>query len=118
MDAEDEKDEEIGLNVLSREDLDEQAKVGDLSALQILGAVFYRGWGEEKNLEVAFRYYLRAASKGDGPCMCQVAFMLENGEGCKADPAQAAFWYTKAAKLGFHGPEAREDNCCWDVDGT
>lgn len=118
MDEEDEKDEEIGLSVLSREDLDEQAKAGDLSALQILAAVYYRGWGEEKNLEEAFRYFLMAASKSDGSSMCQAAYMLEHGEGCEADPAQAAVWYTKAAKLGFHGPEARFDTHCWDVDGT
>ncbi len=118
MDDEDEKDEEIGLSVLTREDLDEQAKAGDLSAARMLGVCFYKGWGEEANLVEALRLFKVAASKGDGPSMCQVAYMLEHGEGSEADPAGALEWYARAAKLGFHGPESRIDTRCWDVDGT
>jgi TPR repeat protein len=113
----DEKDEEIRLNVVTREDLEASAQGGDPSALDILGVVLYRGWGEEKNLEEPLRLFKVAGEKGDGACACHVAYMLEHGEGCEADPAQAAEWYAKAAKLGFHCPEARIDTTCWDVGG-
>jgi len=116
MDEEDDKDEEIGLSVVTLRDLEVSALGGDPSAAHMLGVCCYRGWEVDLDLAMAFKWFLMAADKNDGPCMCQVAYMLERGEGCEADPAGAAEWYAKAAKRGFHGPEARTDAHCWDVD--
>jgi cell division protein FtsZ len=61
---------------------------------------YYHGQGVRKNLEQAFRTYLKAAESGHAGAQNRVGWMYEKGEGVPADHAAAVKWYRKAAEQG------------------
>jgi len=54
--------------------------------------------GEKKDDVAAFMLCKKAAEQGFGPAEAQLAAMYEHGTGVTANPEQALFWSTLAAK--------------------
>lgn len=61
---------------------------------------YYHGQGVRKNMELAFKTYLKAAESGHAGAQNRVGWMYEKGEGVPADHAAAVKWYRKAAEQG------------------
>ena len=61
---------------------------------------YYHGQGVRKNLEQAFKTYLKAAESGHAGAQNRVGWMYEKGEGVPADHKAAVKWYRKAAEQG------------------
>ncbi|KAI0358823.1 HCP-like protein [Trametes cingulata] len=69
-------------------------------AIYEVGQSFYRGWGVEKDKEMAVQYFRVAARLGDPDAQQELAFCLLNGKGCKKDKREAAKWYRAAVAQG------------------
>lgn len=80
-------------------DLFEKAAIGDLEAMCEIGRRYYDGSnGVTKNLDLAFRYFLQAAEKGNPEAQCNVAWCYEVGDGVEQDLSKAYEWYQKSAE--------------------
>ncbi|KAI0932912.1 hypothetical protein AcW1_000110 [Taiwanofungus camphoratus] len=85
----------------SREGVDVGAVKSELVlAIYEVGQSFYRGWGVEKDKEMAVSYFRVAARLGDPDAQQELAFCLANGKGCKKDKREAAKWYRAAVAQG------------------
>ncbi len=73
-----------------------RAAAGDGPALTELGNRYFFGDGVVKDVEEAFRLYLRAAEAGSEAGMVNVASCYRQGEGVSKDLGKAVDWYTKA----------------------
>ncbi|KAI0757572.1 hypothetical protein C8Q80DRAFT_1091820 [Daedaleopsis nitida] len=81
---------------------------GDMSAVKSelvlaiyeVGQSFFRGWGVQKDKEMAVQYYRVAARLGDPDAQQELAFCLLNGKGCKKDKKESAKWYRAAVQQG------------------
>ncbi|RPD59446.1 HCP-like protein [Lentinus tigrinus ALCF2SS1-6] len=86
----------------------EKGQQGDMSAVRSelvlaiyeVGQSFFRGWGVQKDKEMAVQYYRVASRLGDPDAQQELAFCLEHGKGCKKDKKEAAKWYRAAVKQG------------------
>ncbi len=113
------------------EELEPLAKDGDPDATNMLGQMYENGWGVEKDVEKAKRFYTRganvghldsvnslralkneefqvelktvvpAAEAGDASAMNRLGVMNEFGYGLSRNPVEAFNWYTKAAETGL-----------------
>ena len=70
------------------------------------GAMLYSGSGCRRNFQMAKKYYLKAASKGDADAENALGIMIEDGLGNDpemkgiGDPKKAAVWYRRAGQQG------------------
>ncbi|THG93973.1 hypothetical protein EW026_g7397 [Hermanssonia centrifuga] len=69
-------------------------------AIYEVGQSFFRGWGVEKDKQMAVNYFRLAARLGDPDAQQDLAFCLANGKGCKKDKKEAAKWYRDAVAQG------------------
>ena len=60
----------------------------------------YHKPAEQRNLEAAFRTYLKAAKRGHPGAQNRLGWMYERGEGVELDYARAAEWHRRAAVQG------------------
>lgn len=81
---------------LFREAIDE----GSAEAINHLGICYERGHGAEKDLSVAYDYFLMSANEGSYQGMYNVGRFHEYGKVVKKDLEKAREWYIKAADLG------------------
>ncbi|OBZ80096.1 Mitosis inhibitor nif1 [Grifola frondosa] len=109
------KDEAMGFRWLRRAaetavtDLEKRKQGVDMGAVKTelvmaiyeVGQSFYRGWGIEKDKEMAVNYFRVAARLGDPDAQQELAFCLLNGKGCKKDKREAAKWYRAAVAQGI-----------------
>lgn len=63
----------------------------------MLADMYYNGCGCEKNLELAAKWYVKAANKNNKRAQFRSAQMYENGEGVMQDCTKAFHWYCKCA---------------------
>ncbi len=56
-----------------------EAENGNKVAMYNLGNLYYKGEGIEKNLEMAFHWYQKAAKKGYNVAQNNLAVLYENG---------------------------------------
>jgi len=85
----------------SRKGMDSGAVKSELVlAIYEVGQSFYRGWGVEKDKQMAVSYFRVAAKLGDPDAQQELAFCLANGKGCKKDKKEAAHWYRAAVAQG------------------
>jgi TPR repeat protein len=73
------------------------AERGHPQAQQLLGQIYDRGIGVEKNASRAAEYYEKAAKQGVGEAQTRLGVMLRTGEGVSKDPKHAQLWLKKAA---------------------
>lgn len=75
------------------------AEKGDPDALANIGNMYAFGRGVEKNLSIAASYWKRAAEKGVGTAIGNIAILYKTGQGgLPKDDALAAAWYKRAAE--------------------
>ncbi len=89
-------------NVVNTHECDElfqKASCGDYSAMCELGRRYYNGsHGLNKNLQIAFSYFMKAAEGNYADAQCNVAWCYEVGDGVEEDISKAYEWYTKSAQ--------------------
>lgn len=78
----------------------EAAADGFLEAQGNLGVMYMNGEGVPADPAKAVSLWKDGAEKGDGICMAFYAMALEGGANGPPNPALAAEWYVKAARLG------------------
>ncbi|WP_242928406.1 ankyrin repeat domain-containing protein [Pontibacter vulgaris] len=78
----------------------EKAVEGDAFCNRILGSMYFTGYGELLDKELAFNYISRAASKGDAVSYCFLANMYLEGDGVKKDNEKAVNWLKKGVAAG------------------
>jgi TPR repeat protein len=71
---------------------------GHPQAQQLLGHLYEKGIGVEKNAPKAVLYYEKAAKQGVGEAQMRLGVMLRNGEGVAKNPKQAEKWLKRASK--------------------
>ena len=86
-------------------DATESFKQGALSlyppAMANLGICYHRGWGVEKNVNMAYKYYQLAAERGDASACHNLGGCYLNGEAVTCNDSLAYVWYQRAAKKGY-----------------
>ena len=69
----------------------------DAQVNQKIGYAYWHGWGVEKNLEEAAKYFLHAAEAGDALSQLYIGHAYLSGEGVEKNYKKAAEWMKKAA---------------------
>jgi len=77
------------------------AKAGDPQSLHMLGFLYAKGRGVEKNLTETARLWRQAAEKGHPPAQFTLGNLYLKGTGVGRDPAEAVRWIGKAANAGY-----------------
>jgi localization factor PodJL len=65
-----------------------------------LGTLYEKGLSVKKDVDIARRYYLQAAERGNAKAMHNLAVLDADGGGKGADYKNAAQWFRKAADRG------------------
>ena len=85
----------------SLEQLQTQAKQGDVSAQYNLGVLHATGQGVPRDLAEAAKWFQMAAEQGDTNAQYNVGGMYARGQGVPQDFTEGAKWFRKAAESGF-----------------
>ncbi|MFD2245285.1 ankyrin repeat domain-containing protein [Pontibacter ruber] len=81
-------------------DIRDKAVAGDAFCNRILGSMYYTGYGEMMDKELAFNYIRKAANKGDVVSYVSLANLYLEGEGVEKDNDKAVFWLKKGVEAG------------------
>ncbi len=82
-----------------------EAERGDAKAMGVLGLMYEKGLGCEKNLAEALKWLKKGAQKGDADTENNLGFMYFQGMGVKEEDAEALKWFKKAAAQGLASAE-------------
>ncbi|MEC7875259.1 MAG: tetratricopeptide repeat protein [Pseudomonadota bacterium] len=86
------------------------ASGGDSASQNYLGIQYYLGLGVERNLELAKKWYEKAASQDFADAQYNLGVMYENGEFVEQDFITASMWFYAASKNGNKNAKKRIDN--------
>ena len=75
-----------------------KAEQGHAKAQAILGLMYRKGQGVEKNDKEPAKWFQKAAEQGDADAQFCLGAMYYNGEGVPQDYAEAVKWFRKAAE--------------------
>ena len=102
------KDNVEGIRKLHEQQMDDAFMLFKKSAMHLyppamanLGICYHRGWGVEKNAEMAYKYYLLAAERGDASACHNIGGCYLNGEVVACNDSLAFVWYQRAAENGY-----------------
>ena len=92
--------------ILAFQHFKESAEAGYVEAMNECGSRYRYGQAfdenkEVKDLEKSFKYYERAAKKGDASAQLIIGTCYQNGQGVKEDAEKMAYWYEKSAGQGY-----------------
>ena len=76
------------------------AELGDVWGMFYFARLYTLSNSVERNFELAFEYYTKAANAGNAMAMNSLGKRYFKGEGVKQDHTEAVKWYRKAADLG------------------
>ena len=76
------------------------ADYGSNEALYILGCMYLRGNGVERNGKTALYYFEQSANLGNDKAMWQIGWMYTEGIGVKRNYSKGRLWYEKSINLG------------------
>jgi len=76
------------------------AQKGNPIAQFYLASMYYNGYGIEKNLKTAARWFTKSAMQGNTDAQNSLGYMYEKGIGFSKNRTKAKEWYRKAAELG------------------
>ena len=76
------------------------AELGDPIAQAMLGQMYFRGEGVNRDRVQAAEWYRKAAEQGIAAAQCCLGAMYSNGEGVTKDKTKAVEWLRKAAEQG------------------
>jgi TPR repeat protein len=82
-----------------------EAERGNAKAMGILGLMYRRGLGCEKDQAEALKWLEKGAQKGDADAQNNLGFLYFQGSGVKKDGAEALKWFQKAASQGLASAE-------------
>ena len=82
------------------DELKKAAEQGDADAQCNLGLCYAFGYGVEKNLSEAVKWWRKAAEQGYAQAQCNLGISYANGDGVEKNPTEAVKWYRKAAEQG------------------
>lgn len=77
------------------------AAKGDAAAHTLLGEIYSKGLGANRDEALAASWYEKGAKLGDANAQLALGVMLNEGRGVKKDKARAATLFEKAAKKGL-----------------
>ena len=102
------RDNVEGIRKLHEQQLDDAAILFKKSAMMQyppamanLGICYHRGWGVEKNIETAYKYYRLAAERGEASACHNLGGCYLHGEAVESNDSLAFIWYSRAAGKGF-----------------
>ncbi len=102
------RDNVEGIRKLHEQQLDDAVMLFKRSAMRLyppaianLGICYHRGWGVDKNVEMAYKYYLLAAERGDASACHNLGGCYLNGEAVECNDSLAFVWYQRAARKGY-----------------
>ena len=78
----------------------QMALAGDDLAQYVLGKMYSKGEGVDKDSPEGVKWYLKSAEKGNPEAQCNVGYAYARGIGLKADDKKAVEWFMKSAKSG------------------
>ena len=81
------------------------AEKGEIAAMLELGHLYWDGNLVERDQEVAYKWYLKAAVAGDALGQWNVGCMNEQGIGTPVNLAEAEKWFLSAAEEGYNGAD-------------
>ena len=84
----------------AREQLERFSQMGSARARTMLGEMYERGIGVEKNPSKAVDLYRAAASHGNSNGMTRLGIAYLNGVGTEKNPAEGKMWLERAAMTG------------------
>lgn len=71
-------------------------------AAYLLATIYMEGKAGRVNLQKAYRWYLKAAKKGDGDAMLSLGWLYYKGELFgQSDQNKAKYWFAQAAQNGI-----------------
>jgi hypothetical protein len=76
------------------------AEAGDDLAQYILGKMYSRGEGADKNIPEGVKWYRKSAEKGNPEAQCNIGYAYARGLGLEADEKKATEWFMRSAKSG------------------
>jgi TPR repeat protein len=91
---------------------------GHPQAQSILGQLYEKGIGVDKNADKAAMYYRKAAGKGVKEAQTRLGMMLYNGEGLAKNPKEASKWLKMAAKQNVAEAQYQLGNMYLKGDGV
>jgi uncharacterized protein len=83
------------------------ASCGHKRAQFYIGTCYEHGYGTDKDIELAFKWFLKAAKQGHRESQFNIGFFYANGECVKQDYKKAVYWYSLSAFQG--DTEAQRD---------
>ena len=83
------------------------ATCGHKRAQFYLATCYDHGYGTDKNIELAFKWFLKAAKQGHMESQYNIGFFYANGEYVKQDYKKTVYWYSLSASQG--DTEAQRD---------
>ncbi|MBQ8957301.1 MAG: sel1 repeat family protein [Bacteroidales bacterium] len=87
------------------------AEQGRADYQNMFGVCYENGWGVDKDVNEAYKWYIRAANQ-DNPAACNsLGNFYRMGTAVKADPAKAFEWYKKGAAGGDAQAMLNLGNC-------
>lgn len=72
-----------------------------------IGFMYDAGRGVERNGNIAFQWYRKAAETGLAKAQYNLGLCFQNGIGVKKDINEAIKWYLKAAEQGYPDAESK-----------
>ena len=80
--------------------LQTRAKLGEIKAQVQLGEKYFRGEGVPQNYTEAYRWFTKAAERGNPAGQYRIGQMYALGLGVLRDDAEAVRWYSLSAEQG------------------
>jgi V8-like Glu-specific endopeptidase len=77
------------------------AEKGDARAQFNIGYMYANGWGVQRDVAEAVKWYRKAAEQGLEVAQHYLGLAYNNGDGIERDDAEAARWFSRAAEQGF-----------------
>jgi uncharacterized protein len=77
------------------------AEKGDARAQFNIGYMYANGWGVQRDLASAVKWYRKAAEQGLEIAQHNLGIAYINGDGIEHDDGEAARWFKRAAEQGF-----------------
>jgi TPR repeat protein len=95
-------DTEKSIHLLSvaASEFDVYAQKGDADSQNTLGSMYENGQGVQKNMQLAFKWYEKAAHQGHALAQLNMGRLYLAGMSVPRDPHQAAYWLDLAAAQG------------------
>jgi TPR repeat protein len=82
-----------------------EAQRGNAQAMGVVGLMYRRGLGCEKDQVQALKWLEKGAQKGDADAENNLGFLYFEGSGVKQDDTEALKWFRKAALQGLASAE-------------